>query len=510
MSIKRLQAIVAGAALLLAGFVTVGAPASAEESTFTPTADSYVDANHPSTNFGTKTYVYADGSPVRVSYLKFSVQGASDFASARLTLYPLNNHSTGYTVRSVADTSWGETTITSSNAPSYGPTLASSGKLTAGVPVTLDVTSAVQSNGTVSLALVTASSTAAKTAGRESANPPRLTVGSLPPSPTEYVVSPSGGTYQAVSPSTGTTFTGSLKSVVEAAVADLMAHGGGTVRFVAGTFDLGRDYFRLHDVENIVFEGAGMGATLIKNDNSDAADTEPFNFSGADLITIRDLTVSAGGAPRTTSDALDFDRGNNSVVERVEIIKSRAKGIIFDGKNDTWFAENNIIRDCVITGVPGAGIEFLAASHNLVEGCTITGVGGYGIYAHKSSTSADQPNKKSNDNTIRNNRIDESGKDGINVTSSDRNLVTGNVITNSSNLTTGRDGIRITTADSITCDDNVVSNNVANDTQATKTQKYGLHIYSSLCRRTVVGPGNDFSGNLVAPIRDAGSGTIYR
>jgi len=55
-----------------------------------------------------------------------------------------------------------------------------------------------------------------------------------------------------------------------------------------------------------------------------------------------------------------------------------------------------------------------------------------------------------------------------------------------------------------------VSNNTATDTQGTKTQKYGLNIASSLCNRTVVGPGNDFAGNLTAPIHDVGTGTIYQ
>ena len=55
----------------------------------------------------------------------------------------------------------------------------------------------------------------------------------------------------------------------------------------------------------------------------------------------------------------------------------------------------------------------------------------------------------------------------------------------------------------------MVSNNIATDNQPVKTQKYGLNIASSLCNRTVVGPGNDFAGNLTAPVRDLGTGTIY-
>jgi parallel beta-helix repeat protein len=125
----------------------------------------------------------------------------------------------------------------------------------------------------------------------------------------------------------------------------------------------------------------------------------------------------------------------------------------------------------------------------------------------KSSTSATQANKKSNDNVVRNNVIDKAGRDGINVTSGDRNRIEGNRVTNSGNAAAS-DGIRITSADSIRCDDNIVQGNVATDTQTTKTQRYGLNIASSLCARTFVG-SNDFSGNRVKGINDVGTGTQY-
>lgn len=128
----------------------------------------------------------------------------------------------------------------------------------------------------------------------------------------------------------------------------------------------------------------------------------------------------------------------------------------------------------------------------------------------KSSSVADQPNKESNDNLISSNVIDEAGQDGVNVGSSDRNQILGNTITNTADVIAGRDGIRISSADSVSCDDNVVAGNTATDTQATKTQRYGLNIASSLCHRTVVGPGNNFAGNLTGDIRDLGTGTIYQ
>ena len=223
------------------------------------------------------------------------------------------------------------------------------------------------------------------------------------------------------------------------------------------------------------------------------------------------MTVRAGGSARKSSDVIDFDRGNNSLVENVKITASRARGIVFDGKDAGATAESNTIRNCDITGVPGAGVEFLASSRNTVTGCEIRKDGGVGIYAHQSSSSAPQPNKKSSDNIISANTIEDAGQHGVYISNGDRNQVVNNRITNSSDVITNRDGIRISSVVSgLTCDDNKVSGNTATDNQTTKTQTYGLNIFSALCNRTVVGPGNNFAGNRVGEIRDLGTGTLYQ
>jgi parallel beta-helix repeat protein len=301
-----------------------------------------------------------------------------------------------------------------------------------------------------------------------------------------------------------------LKYVVESAVADLKNVGGGTVNFAAGDFDQGADHFQLNNCRNVTFVGAGMGLTVVRNLTTVAADCEPFSFAGVFGVTIRDMTVSAGGPSRTTSDAIDCDYGNNVLIENVRITASRGRGIIFDGKNTGWDSLNNVVRNCVISGTYSSGIELLASSHDTIEGCTITNVGRYGIQVNKASTSTDQPNKKSNDNIVRNNVIDQAGLDGINVNSGDRNTITGNTVTNSSDDATARDGIRVMSSDSQTADDNVVAYNVCTDNQTVKTQRYGLNIASALCIRTVVGPRNDFTGNRVAAINDLWTGTVYR
>jgi parallel beta-helix repeat protein len=341
--------------------------------------------------------------------------------------------------------------------------------------------------------------------------------GVAPASP--FFVTRAGDTYHAESQSTSS-YSGTLKAVVEAAVSELNKDGGGTITFSDGTFDLGSEYFKLEDVHEITFQGQGIGVTTIQNSSDAAADTEPFNFSGAFGITIRDMTVLAGGTVRLTSDALDFDEGNDSLVERVEIRASRGRAIVFDGKNAGWESRRNVVRDCIVDGTPAppattvtianSGVEFLASSDNLIEGCTIKKTGRHGIEAAKSSAAADQPNKKANNNVIRNNVVEDAGIDGINVTNGDGNRIEGNVVTNSSDAVPAADGIRITSADAaVTCDDNVVEDNRATDTQAVKTQRYGLNIASPLCNRTIVGGANDFTGNLGGSVNDLGTATVY-
>lgn len=507
------RAILAVATVVVAAAFVLPASSAVASTTFTPAADTYVDASSPTTKYGSQLYLKVDNSPLLNAYLKFTVQGVGPSSSAILRLYAESSSSTGFDLHTVANTGWSESQVTYSTAPAIGPVIHSTGSFTGGSWVTIDVSSVVTGDGTYAFALTTTSDTSMKLTSREGTHKPQLLV-PAPPSPSPYVISKVGTSYRAYSAVSGATFTGTLKTVVQSAVSDLEASGGGVVHFGAGVFDYGTEYFEGHQIHNIAFEGEGMGVTVIQNNTSVAKDTEPFNFSGAFNVTVRNLTVAAFGPFRSTSDALDFDQGNNVLVDHVEVTASRSRAIVFDGKNSGWNSLNNRVQDCRIVGsaVQGDGIEFLASSNNRVERCTITGVGGIGIQVNKSSTVADQPNKKSNDNVIADNVIDEAGQDGISVISGDRNLITGNTVTNSANVTASRDGIRITSADSIGCDDNTVSASTSIDNQATRTQKYGLNIANALCNRTIVGPvpPNDFTPNLTGSIRNLGTGTILQ
>ena len=492
---------------LLAILATVALTSTLGAATFTPEADAYVNAAKPTKNYGNATSLRPDGSPERNAYVRFDVSSANPSPTASLRFYASSNHSVGLDVRVVADTSWGETAINYMNAPAFGPIVGSTGPLQAGNWYIVDVSAQVAGNGPVGFALTTPGSSSAKISSREGVNPPELIVPAVPSSSPFLVSRINATTYRAESQATPTTYTGSLKFVVESAVLLLDQTGGGAINFTGGQFDFGSDHFEFDEIADIDFRGQGIDVTVLSNNSSASTDTEPFDFVGADRVTIRDLTVDAGGPFRSTSDAIDFDLGNDVIVERVKVANSRGRGIVFDGNVPGRSADRNIVRDCIIDGIPSDGIELLASNDNLVENCTITNVGGNGIQITKSSPSASDPNRKSNDNEIRNNTIDQAGRDGVNVISSDRNVLDDNVITNSSDVTANRDGIRIMSTHSIGCDDNVVDDNTATDTQTPKTQRYGLSISSALCNRTFV-EDNDFGGNKVGEINDLGTDTV--
>ncbi len=145
--------------------------------TFNAVADAYVSAANSSANYGTATQLRVDASPVVRSYLRFNVTGVSGaITKATLQLYGQSSQSTGYGVYRVANTAWGETSVTYGNAPALGSIIGSSGAVTDGAWSSVDVTSYITGNGAWSLALTTSSATALSVASREAAREPQLLI----------------------------------------------------------------------------------------------------------------------------------------------------------------------------------------------------------------------------------------------------------------------------------------------------------------------------------------------
>ena len=136
--------------------------------TFTPEADTYVNAGSTGTNYGTATTLRLDNSPDEHAYLRFTVSGLSGtIAQVRLLLFSNNSDSSGISAFGVSDNTWGETTTNYSNAPALDSQLASTGAFASGVWVSLDVTAYVTGNGTYSFGVTNLSSTAISVASRE-------------------------------------------------------------------------------------------------------------------------------------------------------------------------------------------------------------------------------------------------------------------------------------------------------------------------------------------------------
>jgi hypothetical protein len=490
---------------------SAAAPASPTISTeFVAEADTYVTALHPNSNKGTELELKADGDPKRTIYLRFNVSGVIADSSVALKLWTEKRTRRGLEVRPVS-APWDEMTITYANAPAPGDVAAMSGPVPREDWAVIDLSSLVRSNGIVSIALTTDNENSIKSVSREAdpSRAPRLVV-TNPLSP--FAVRQDGALFHAASPGGVATYSGTLKSVVESAALHLAGAGGGVVRFGAGIFDLGRDRFEFQGLTGVDFEGAGTNDTEIRNSSIAAIDTEVFDLARTSRIAIRDMTLNAAGSNRSTSDAIDVDGGSHTTIERVRINTSRGRGIVFDGKDVfegvALEAQNNVVRDCVISNVPGDGIQLLAASQSRIERCTIANAGRHGISISKASPSAGQANKKSANNVLSANVIRGAGDDGINITSGDGNHVLGNVILNSSSASTGGDGIRIGAIDSVSSDANVVEGNSATDDRATPRQRYGLNISDPLCTGTIV-RANTFNGNLRGPIQDLGTGTVF-
>ncbi len=158
--------------------VLLSIPAEGGTSTFNPVADSAVRADYPATNFGRSTQLRVDGSPVAYSYLRFTVQGLTSAVSkATLRVYSGDASGTVVEVRKVADNTWGETTITYNNAPTFSSTVyGSTARFVASAWNLIDVTPLVAGNGTYSVALRTGGADGAIPSSRESTRPPQLIV----------------------------------------------------------------------------------------------------------------------------------------------------------------------------------------------------------------------------------------------------------------------------------------------------------------------------------------------
>lgn len=324
-----------------------------------------------------------------------------------------------------------------------------------------------------------------------------------------YHIRNNAGTYEAwQDEETAATYSGSLLVTdVLDQIETANPTGNYAVLFGVGTFDMGTENWILNGDSNILIAGAGIEATTIQNSSGAVADTEPFSFTTCDKITIRDMTVSAGGTARSTSDALDFDACDDCLIERVRVIASRGDGIVFDGKDGT-IARRNTIRNCEVTGADLSGIMLLAADQNVIEGNWVHTNGESGIKLNRDTT----PFQDSFSNIVRGNHIYLNAEAGIEILECSKNIIANNAIyNNGTGAGTYDDGVVVDDFGNGT-DGNLIIGNLIYDDQGTETQDRAININDAAVTGTLV-EGNYFGLHVQADealINDLAADTVIR
>ena len=154
----------------LSELITVTTPPLPGTLIFPVVADSYVSSVNTSANYGSASTLRMDGSPVVNSFLMFNINGlaGNQISSARLKLYSNTNSSIGFQVKEVIDSSWSEYSVNYNNAPALGNIITTSGPISSGGWLELDVSSYIIEEGIYSFGLDTTSSSGMSLGSRES------------------------------------------------------------------------------------------------------------------------------------------------------------------------------------------------------------------------------------------------------------------------------------------------------------------------------------------------------
>jgi hypothetical protein len=155
---------------------TVSVATQPAELTVAAAADAYVDADRPTSNFGARTDLRLDSSPLQHTYLRFSVTGLGGVPPVEtvLRVHAGTGLTAGFDVRLAAQGGWTESTLTWATAPGLGTVLATTGPVAAGSWVSVPLLGVVSGDGTYEIVLTPRSSTSLRLDSRESATPPHL------------------------------------------------------------------------------------------------------------------------------------------------------------------------------------------------------------------------------------------------------------------------------------------------------------------------------------------------
>jgi hypothetical protein len=146
--------------------------------TFAPTADAYVEASFPTSNFGSGATIQVDNSPVKHFLVKFTVSGvgARTVASAKLRLHCVDPSNAGGDFRRVLDTNWSESAVNWNNAPASEPApVVSLGSVIVGNWYEVDLPF-VTGDGTYAVRVTSTSTNGADYSSRTGSFPPQIVI----------------------------------------------------------------------------------------------------------------------------------------------------------------------------------------------------------------------------------------------------------------------------------------------------------------------------------------------
>ena len=172
-----------------------GTASSTTVQTIVAAADASAAEAHPDRNFGGDASLRVDGTkPVTNAYFRFNLSAVTgSIDGVTLRLYVENGSREGFDVHAVADSSWDESRLTWSNAPSFGPVVGSSGPVDNEQWVSIDVTQLARAGGLVTVAITSPEAAPLTLSSREagSSEAPRLAVETTASSPPTNTTSPS-------------------------------------------------------------------------------------------------------------------------------------------------------------------------------------------------------------------------------------------------------------------------------------------------------------------------------
>ncbi len=256
--------------------------------TFSSVEDNQIKVIEPARNYGSKSTMKVEVGRYR-SYLKFDVNGLTGAVqSATLRLYVVGSSDDGGSVYQVGNdyagtnTPWLDEGLNAGNAPVInGVALGNLGIVTGGTIVDLDVTSAVNGNGTYSFALKSGSDNQAEFSTLNGSNPvPELviTAGGTPPPEQLTLTSPNGGEVWTVSNSQTVSWTSS--GAINTVKVELSTDGGSNWNVLENA--------TANDGSQSVPAGSNASSDCFVR-ISDAADGVPSDVSAASFTIAADL-----------------------------------------------------------------------------------------------------------------------------------------------------------------------------------------------------------------------------